>query len=633
MKKYLPYIAGLATITIVLGGFGTPAHAENWLGVPSFADLVASIMNFLIMGMGFVLSLAGALLNFSIGLTLNISDFVANSPAIFTTWKAIRDISGMVIIFFLLYAAVKMILGFDAKFGALIKNIVIAGVLINFSFFFASLGIDASNIVSVQIYNAIAPANSLSQTAATRPLYSSETGVSFSGIDGGLSDIFMNSLKIQTIHNDSITNTNQAAAGTNAPDPNDTSAPLKIFFAGIVAVMIELVAALSFAAAALAFVVRFVVLLLLLAFSPIWFALHILPKEGGLGEYASKWSSTYKGMLLFMPVYLMLMYLALNVLTSSAIFDPNVPAPKGYEGFLILGVNAVIVIVLINMPLVAAMSVAGKATSFINTKTLGAGNLWRKLGSQTGSRTAGRSAYSLNNSRLVKSISSSVPLVGAGINAGLSKVSTAGFGGGKKGGYEERLKAKGKAQEGLHKKLGYVDESKYDTTTEGGRASLAAVKTRAEDYKSRYRSNLPWKGIVGGMFGFAFDNRANRQTAISLQDEANLKDNKQRMADILDKNKNSLGIRLMADNAGRLTPNLTDTAGMDLDASGEKQLRELQNEYLGLAASVERGQGSKKKKERKENLAMIKEELKEDGGGEKPEKGGGEKPPAEKPTT
>jgi hypothetical protein len=379
MKKF-----SLKLPTLCLAIFGTwflgtqLAHAEiltSILGVEGIAVLIAQVLanifNTLQMAAAFVLSIAGFLLNYSINLTLQMKAFLEQTPAIYTTWKALRDISGLFIIFFLLYAAIKLILSIqDAKFGTLIKNIVVAGVLINFSFFFASLGIDVSNIVSIQLYNAIAPANSLNVGNL------SPTGVTNQIKDGGLSDVFMKSLQIPALYD---TNKNLTPAGQVAQAGGAWTAPIKIMLMGIASIIIMVTAALSFAAAAFAFIIRFVVLIFLLAFSPIWFASHIVPEIGG---YAKKWTDAYKGMLVFMPVYLLLMYLALNILTTSPFLGgtslANAAATVGtgttewYSSILALAINAVIVMILLNFPLVAAISIGGGTVKFANATVQGA---------------------------------------------------------------------------------------------------------------------------------------------------------------------------------------------------------------------------------------------------------------------
>jgi hypothetical protein len=554
-------------------------------------QLIALMVNMLLSITSWLIAIAGFFLNFSINLTLHIKAFVDATPAIFTTWKAIRDISSLFIIFFLLYAALQLILGLrDAKFGGLIKNIIIAGALVNFSFFFAGLGIDLSNVVSMQLYNAIAPMNDLNagSSALTQTQVKSWLG------DGGLSDIFMQHLQIT-----SVWNTKLAETGTTA---NKISAPFKIIFMGVVGILIELTAAASFFAASVAFVYRFVILLVLLAFSPIWFVAFLLPD---LKEYSSEWLKTYKSMLIFMPVYLLLMYLALNVLTTSTVlqsgYEGNLVSGTGdawYSNLLVLGVNAFIIMFLLNMPLLAAVKLGGTATKWIDKS----GFTGKAIGSLVGRRTLGRAAYSLGNSRVAARVASISPLAGQMVSSGLTKVAKSNFGGDKKSNYVDKLKEKTKAQEDLHKNIANLDRSKYSSEQE----YQDALKVR-RGYQEDYRKSLPWKGVVGGAIGFMVDNRANRQTAMSLTDETGLEGNKVELE--------------------KVKTRLEKLRGEARTVQSAVEIRNLEIQQQELQASVNRASGKKKQKDISALASAVAEEGKASGGGEeKPEKkadGGG----------
>jgi hypothetical protein len=631
MKRYLPYILCFVLIASVgVGCFALGAHAQgtaqtaaggsggSWLSgigtffgfgiMDFFSQAFAIIVNIGLSVMGWLVTLSGGLLNISMNLTLNIKAFVDGTTAIYTTWTAIRDISSLFIIFFLLYAAIQMIIGIEnPKWGSLIKNIVVAGVLVNFSFFFAGLGIDASNIVSMQLYNAIAPNNSIN---AANMKFQDPTVISSILNSGGMSDIFMQSLQITSVYKTALAPSTADKAGSTATAGNVISAPLKIILMGVTGIIIEFTAACSFTLAAAAFIFRFVLLLVLLAFSPIWFVSAIIPSSE-IKKYAKKWTDMYTSMLLFMPVYLLLMYLALNVLTTSTFFKAgyagnlitNSSAPW-YSNFLILGVNAFIVIFLLNLPLVAAIEMGGVATSWIKKTGLTADNIWKHVGSQFGSRTAGRVAYSMANSNAMAKLASKSPLIGSLASAGLGKVSKADFGV-KKGNYEERLKARAKSQEALHKQIGTLDRSKYATEAE----YLEALKDRG-DLQAEYRENLPWKGPVGGAIGFFVDNRVNRQSAFGLNDEANLKENLATEKDLKEQIEElNKSMRLTATDAEK----------------AEKA--KLESDLSEVAAAIKRANGKKNKKDAVSAAKILFDETKEEGGGEKPK----ETPPTPKP--
>lgn len=562
----------------------------------SVNEIIANVILALQTVTSWLIALTGSLLNFSINLTLHIKDFVNGTPAIFTVWRAIRDITGLFIIFALLYSAIMLITGLRSPgFGNLIKNIVVAGILINFSFFVTGLGIDVSNVISVQLYNAIAPANALNVNGLN------PSNIQSSWKDGGLSDIFMKSLRITSLYGKNGT----GAAGAQA----STLSPIKITLIGITSIIIMITAALSFFFAAVAFIIRFILLLFLLAFSPVWFASLVVPQ---IGDYAKEWWNMYKGQLLFMPVYLLLMYLALSVLTASQGFFSGgfnttlVAGGDWYSQFMVIGVNAVIVIFMLNAPLLAAIKIGGSATKWFDAKKYGALGIWKGFGSQAGSRTLGRAASRLNE-RITPKISTWSPTIGALTDKGLSSVSKAGFGV-KKGGYDDRLAAKKKAEEAMHKKIGEM------VTARGG------TKEEGAELQRKYRQALPWKY---SLVGFMLDNRAHTETANKLNKK--IKDDKmkkdlpvlKRTIDELQKKRDSIANE---------KPSLALPAGLARQVEEGKQarLKAVDDEIKALQDKIDTAEELKEKDRDSSimnRLDELKEENKKDGGG------GGEKKP------
>ena len=577
-NRYIIPISALALVVILFSVHFALAQGQNnansgdsgtsflkWFGLnlPQFiAESLAHLFFTLQTICSWFIAVAGALLNFSINQTLNIKSFVEHTPAIYSVWKAVRDISGMIIIFSLLYAALRLILGFDAKFGDLIKNIVIAGLLINFSFFVTGVGIDASNVISIQLYNTIAPANSLN------PANMNPSNIEQSLGDGGLSDVFMRSLNVSSLYDNSA-----SLSATAKNDGGDWTLPLSIIIRGVTSIIIMVTAALSFFFAALAFMIRIVVLILLLGFSPIWFASHVLPQ---LKEYSTKWTDLYVGQLLFMPVYLLLMYFALNVLTTSDYLQ-NVgqqisTGSMSDQGKLMgLVINAIFVIIMINIPLLAAVKIGGATTSWINTKKYGAEGVSKWIGSRTsnyvGKNTVGKAAYALNDSKAMKNFAAFMPGLGGAVSKGLGKAGNAGFGM-KKGGYEDTLKETKKNQAAMFKKIGGVDRSKYGSEEEYQKALAEASgfqKQYARNVESSYLSTpvqtindkrkaariaeVDALGIahygseeeyqnaraeaakdawyaapnVGKVLSYMFDSRAHKESGFTLNEEANIK--------------------------------------------------------------------------------------------------------------
>lgn len=392
-KSYLILIVVLAFLvqTNITSAQSVAQSAANlFLGHSSLLELVYTLLAYLantaLTISSWLLIAAGSILDVSIRLTLNIKDFVDGTPAIFTVWKNLRDITGLFFIFFLLYAAIQMMtgLGKGPSYGTTIKNIVIAGILINFSFFIVSVAIDASNVVSQAIYNAMVP-NKVLMKMDTKSNIAKL--IESTPEKSRISNIFMNSLRIQSIYD-----TSGNRLKTNASDP------VKIVLVGITGTIMMLTTAASFIFAAIAFIARLGILIFVLAFSSIWFAGTVIPQ---LGKETSKLVSVFTSQLLFMPVYLILMYVALSVISGSNFLlagdVSNIVLPTGTNWtmpYIILGINFAIVIFLLNLPLAVGLSMGGIATGWMKNGMgkWDAMSVWKRFGGTVGVNTIGRTA-------------------------------------------------------------------------------------------------------------------------------------------------------------------------------------------------------------------------------------------------
>lgn len=327
--------------------FGAVLKATAWpiIGIVSYVAFFLSSI---------ALDISSAILNGALYLTINIKNIVAAVPAIESTWKVIRDFSSIFFIAALIYAGIATILDIGSpNLGNTIKNIVIAGLLINFSLFFTKVAIDASNVVALSFYRAMIPQNT------TQQINYLDLNTVFK--DGGISDLVMQTLKVQTF------------GGKGLSGITD----LKIIAGTFFASFIMIVLAISFLVAGIMFVIRTAILLLLLAFSPVYWIAIILPE---LKEYAEQWRKMLIGMCTFPIVYLLVMYVGLTIVTSTGF--QNITGTNGatLNGALFarsgmgLFLQYTTVLIIINGALVAAISAAGAGSKslekFIN-KTKG----------------------------------------------------------------------------------------------------------------------------------------------------------------------------------------------------------------------------------------------------------------------
>lgn len=135
-------------------------------------DNIFSLTNFASGGGGWGACLSGIVYVFSVGLAspfayvgaylleymlaFSLNGATYADPVISTGWQVVRDLSNMLFIFLLVYVSFSVILGTEsAQVRKLLANVIIAALIINFSFFLTRLMIDAGNLLALQIYSAI----------------------------------------------------------------------------------------------------------------------------------------------------------------------------------------------------------------------------------------------------------------------------------------------------------------------------------------------------------------------------------------------------------------------------------------------------------------------------------------------
>ena len=456
-KKTIIKIIALTIFAAIPAASALVPHVANagWLADYS-ADwlytITAGLSQLIFTAAGWFISLCGVLLNGVMIATLNMKTIVDNTPAVAIAWRTIRDFSSIFIIFMLLFASIKMILGAkDHDLGSLIKNIIIAGLLINFSLFGTKLLIDASNIISCSFYTAMAPQSGAcsANNAAISDAFSST----------GLSNIFMQSLDIQAVAPDATTLKEKV------------NVHLSITLANLGSSVLMIIAGISFLVAALMFAIRIGVLILLMAFSPIYFIAMIMPQ---VAPYAKKWSGALYSMCIFMPVYLFLMYIAISIINDPGFFafaHLKTGQTTGILSAHTVGIylQYMIAFLMINAPLVAAISVANEGADFVGKM----GDSVKKWGQGfVGQHTVGRAARSIGSSDTMGRFIKEHPTLGTFASGTLGKVSGGSFGG-SKGGFDKRIDNHAKA---------IIDASKKVAASKG---SYAAYTKETDNLKNQ----------------------------------------------------------------------------------------------------------------------------------------------------
>ena len=434
----------------------------------------------------------GILLNGVMTMTLNMSSLVSSVGIVDVTWSVIRDISSILIIFFLLFTAIEIIIQkTDSKVQHLIIMVVVAGILINFSLFFTKVVVDASNLVSLAFYRAIAPnaANfDFSQPGSSNYLSNAFTS-------GGLSDEIMHGLGIQSLYQ----STSQLAASTTniVTNPGQTTtsgaSTLSIIGSGIGSFILMMITALDFLAASFLFAARIGILIVLMAFSPFYFIGMIIPNVKK--KISDKWMDHLLNQCLIMPIYMLFMYVALRVITNptfKAFVNPaagtNIGSGAVATSTVGLIMNYVIGIILVTIPLMAAMEYASFGKDLAN-KAKGRLRSW--VGEVTGT-AVGSVAGGMIRSRMMNNLHASNPHIASVIHGGLSNVADS-------TGYtkwsEKRQKSTEKTHKNIQKMLGDVHRADYNSDAEfeaAQRQRLTLQQQRTQNLK-----NSPISKILG----------------------------------------------------------------------------------------------------------------------------------------
>ncbi|TSC61696.1 MAG: hypothetical protein Greene041614_965 [Parcubacteria group bacterium Greene0416_14] len=390
---------GLSAINTVLGAAGVAVFALS----------------------GWILSAAGFVLGLSIDISVSkMASNVQDITAVKEGWVAFRDLANMAFIFVLLFSAISTILRID-KYGAksLLPKIVIVALLLNFSFYFTGIIIDASNIVAVGFTKSITCALPAGEAGPPGPC--------------SMAVAIMQALRIQTV-----------ASPAGRPPLEQT---FLIFVFTILGSLFMLITAFIFFVVAVLLVTRFVVLVFILILSPLAFVSMIIPGA----TVTKKWQSTLVSQALFAPLFFVLMWFVLAVVSSasfkkavlggdpgelaSAFNATNVPPSLGHATMMIV-FNFIIVTVFEVAALVIAKSMAnsgGPAVSkMVGFGTKAVGGAMLGGAAYLGRNSIGRVAKSQWATNMANKLPTTTLKNVAGV--GLDKVAASSFDARKSGG-------------------------------------------------------------------------------------------------------------------------------------------------------------------------------------------------------
>lgn len=452
-----------------------------------------------------LLGIAMVTLDYSVFFTVvTMGEYVKELQAVGVTWRILRDIGNILLIFGFLAVGITTILNVDwyGDRKKMIPMLIIAAVFMNFSLFATSAIIDMGNLFATQFYKQInggempgtklsVPANGslLTQAGSVRSSISNEV----------ISQKIMANLGLTTLYGAARNNTLPVFEGNN------------MLFIGVLGILLFIVAAFVMFSLALILIVRFIVLIFLLLLSPIGFAGWAVPQ---LASTSHMWWDTLIKQTITAPILLLLLYIALAVIT-----DPNFlrfGANPDYMGFIqkssgdfnVPGLASMLLSFSVAMGLLLAVTYFSKKLGAIGgdwaMKT--AGKLTFGL-TAAGMRSTAGFGFNAASRRFSSSKLARVPVIGRAVGGALNYGAKSNFdvrstgviqklsdgkinpGEAQKGGYREREEKSVKAHQAYIKSVG----EDIETRKAGEVAKVMKVRSEAEkvvsDEKAKFKSS------------------------------------------------------------------------------------------------------------------------------------------------
>lgn len=375
-------------------------------------------------------------------------------------WVTVRDIFNLTFIFGLVFIGFKMILNSDdSNTRRWLVSLLLAALFVNFSLYITKFIVDFTNILATQIANAMP---------------------SSAGTAGGvaISESFMNQLGIQGIF---------AVAANDLPPGVEGAGAFGFIFGTMI---LFIVMTFVFGAGAFLLLIRYAVLLIYMILSPLMFLGWVFPQ---LQRYSSQYWQGFLGRAFFAPLYLLMVYFALRVISALYSSTPGgtqfvntftgsggQPVPTAFSStfppFILTCVFLIAAIVIAqklggqSAQAVIGMSkkLTGKAyagtTAWAGRKIIGStGNKiaenkkvqqWARRKGLVG--LAGRSLADVGHKARTSSFDARNASVG-----GATLAQTLGAGGGKKGGYAADKKAKDQKEQERAKRYSTQEDDQF----------------------------------------------------------------------------------------------------------------------------------------------------------------------------
>lgn len=334
-------LASLALLVFPLVAFGVDAPADGTNGsagiVQAGLEVFSHGLSFIlahiaILGLQwgiFIMAIFGVLLDLSLLLTFNMGAILAKGTsvgdAIAQAWTIFRDLANLMFIAGMVWVSIAMILQVQVQVpggsvGKFIANIIVAALLVNFSFFFTGVIIDASNNVSRLIYQEgvlngesaqvqdislsgmIAYVVDFQGTGDTQIFNTPDANRETASGEANVVKASLGFIGSQFVHQtnlSSIINPGVLRKQVSATDGNYTIILVALVGTALLTATIQLFASLFFL-----IIGRFIILIILLTLSPliVFSIMGIAP----FAEWGKHWWKSLMSQVVFLPVFVFL---------------------------------------------------------------------------------------------------------------------------------------------------------------------------------------------------------------------------------------------------------------------------------------------------------------------------------------
>jgi hypothetical protein len=255
----------------------------------------ASIIQWIMKLFAWLVGVAAITLDNAVYYTVvTMGSYVKNLAAVGVTWRILRDIGNIMLIFGFLAVGITTILNVDWYGGGkkMLPMMLAAAVFLNFSLFISEAIIDTGNLFATQFYTQINGGNPAGAKNFDLTSISND----------GISNKIMAQLGLQGIYSAALSQNTEIFKAGNS------------WIIGFMGIILFIVTAFVLFSLAFVLIARFVVLLFLIILAPVGFAGLAVPQ---LKSTAKKWWNALFEQTITAPVLLLTLYIALAVITDA----------------------------------------------------------------------------------------------------------------------------------------------------------------------------------------------------------------------------------------------------------------------------------------------------------------------------